>query len=125
MKIFVLVALLTGLLILRLNPAGAQVAYLLFAPQVVRAPLPTPTLTLVPTATLLPEPTGTPTPVPPTPTRTPTPRPSGCHPSYPTVCIPPPPPDLNCGDIPYRNFVVLRPDVHRFDGDGDGVGCET
>ena len=47
-----------------------------------------------------------------------------CDPSYPTVCIPPPPPDLDCGDIPYRNFPVLPPDPHGFDGDGDGIGCE-
>jgi hypothetical protein len=47
-----------------------------------------------------------------------------CDPAYPTVCIPPPPPDLNCADIPYRNFTVLPPDPHRFDGDGDGIGCE-
>ena len=48
-----------------------------------------------------------------------------CHPSYPDVCIPPPPPDLNCPDIPYKNFRVLPPDPHRFDGDKDGIGCET
>lgn len=48
-----------------------------------------------------------------------------CDPSYPTVCIPPPPPDLDCKDIPYRNFIVLPPDPHHFDGDGDGIGCET
>ena len=48
-----------------------------------------------------------------------------CDPAYPTVCIPSPPPDLDCGDIPYRNFVVLPPDPHHFDGDGDGIGCET
>jgi hypothetical protein len=47
-----------------------------------------------------------------------------CEPSYPTVCIPPPPPDLDCGDIPYRNFVVRPPDPHRLDQDGDGIGCE-
>jgi hypothetical protein len=47
-----------------------------------------------------------------------------CDPSYPTVCIPPPPPDLDCRDIPYRNFVVRPPDPHRFDRDGDGIGCE-
>jgi archaellum component FlaF (FlaF/FlaG flagellin family) len=47
-----------------------------------------------------------------------------CDPSYPEVCIPPPPPDLDCGDIPYRNFVVRPPDPHRFDRDGDGIGCE-
>jgi micrococcal nuclease len=48
-----------------------------------------------------------------------------CHPSYPDVCIPPPPPDLDCPDIPYRRFRVLPPDPHWFDGDGDGIGCET
>jgi hypothetical protein len=40
-----------------------------------------------------------------------------------------PPPDLDCGDIPYRNFRVIYtvpdPDPHRFDGDHDGIGCET
>jgi hypothetical protein len=51
--------------------------------------------------------------------------PSNCDPSYPTVCIPPPPPDLDCGDIPYDHFVVLPPDPHGFDGEGDGVGCES
>lgn len=91
----------------RLNASGG---YTLFTPQVMRAVLPTETATV----TLLP-------PV----TVTPTPRPAECHPSYPTVCIPPPPPDLDCGDIPHRNFAVLRPDVHRSRGDGDGVGCET
>jgi uncharacterized protein DUF1524 len=50
---------------------------------------------------------------------------AGCDPAYPSVCIPPPPPDLDCGDIPYRNFKVLSPDPHRFDGDHDGIGCET
>jgi len=56
----------------------------------------------------------------------PPPPPGGnCDPSYPDVCIPPPPPDLNCADITYRNFRVLPPDPHHFDGDGDGIGCET
>ncbi len=57
---------------------------------------------------------------------TPTPRPAGrnCDASYPDVCIPPPPPDLDCGDISYRNFRVVGRDPHRFDGDNDGVGCE-
>jgi len=49
---------------------------------------------------------------------------SGCDPSYPTVCIPPPPPDLDCGDISYTNFTVLPPDPHHFDGNHNGVGCE-
>jgi len=48
-----------------------------------------------------------------------------CDPAYPTVCIPPPPPDLDCGDIPYRRFTVLPPDPHNFDGNHDGVGCES
>lgn len=62
----------------------------------------------------------------PTTTTTTTTVPSGnCDPSYPTVCIPPPPPDLDCADVPHRNFVVLQPDPHRFDGNKDGVGCTT
>ena len=48
-----------------------------------------------------------------------------CHPSYPTLCIPPPPPDLDCDDIPYTNFTVVGTDPHGFDGDNDGVGCGT
>lgn len=52
------------------------------------------------------------------------PPPKDCDPAYPDVCIPPPPPDLDCSDIPYRNFRVLPPDPHHFDGDGDGIGCE-
>ncbi|MGC9524827.1 MAG: excalibur calcium-binding domain-containing protein, partial [Limnospira sp.] len=47
-----------------------------------------------------------------------------CDPSYPSLCIPPNSPDLDCGDIPQRNFPVRRPDPHRFDRDGDGIGCE-
>jgi micrococcal nuclease len=48
----------------------------------------------------------------------------GCDAAYPGVCIPSPPPDLDCRDIEHRNFTVLEPDPHNFDGDGDGVGCE-
>ena len=48
-----------------------------------------------------------------------------CDPAYPGVCIPPPPPDLDCGDISFRMFTVLPPDPHRFDGDHDGIGCEN
>jgi len=47
-----------------------------------------------------------------------------CHPSYPNVCIPYPPPDLDCKDISFRNFRVTGSDPHRFDGDNDGIGCE-
>lgn len=54
---------------------------------------------------------------------------SNCAASYPGVCIPPPPPDLDCGEITHRRFrvvhTVANPDPHRFDGDRDGVGCES
>jgi micrococcal nuclease len=53
------------------------------------------------------------------------PPPTGrCDPSYPDVCIPPPPPDLDCADIPHKNFRVVGADPHHFDGDRDGIGCE-
>jgi len=63
------------------------------------------------------------------PTPEPEPEPSepeqpSCDPSYPDVCIPPYPPDLDCGEISHRNFKVVGSDPHRFDGDGDGIGCE-
>jgi micrococcal nuclease len=48
-----------------------------------------------------------------------------CDPSYPGVCIPPYPPDLDCGEITYRRFEVLQPDPHGFDRDKDGIGCES
>ena len=48
-----------------------------------------------------------------------------CDPSYPDVCIPPPPPYLDCGDIEFRRFTVVPPDPHEFDGNADGVGCES
>jgi len=53
-----------------------------------------------------------------------TPPTDGCDPAYPDVCSPPPPPDLDCGEIAHHNFTVLAPDPHRFDRDSDGVGCE-
>jgi hypothetical protein len=45
--------------------------------------------------------------------------------AYPDICIAPPLPDLDCKDISARNFRVLSPDPHRFDWDGDGIGCES
>jgi micrococcal nuclease len=50
---------------------------------------------------------------------------ANCDPSYPSVCIPLYPPDLNCGDVSDKRFEVLPPDPHGFDNDGDGVGCES
>jgi micrococcal nuclease len=49
---------------------------------------------------------------------------ASCDRSYPDVCIPFPPPDLDCRDVPHVRFRVLTPDPHQFDGNRDGVGCE-
>lgn len=49
----------------------------------------------------------------------------GCDSSYPDVCIPPYPPDLNCPDISDDNFRVVSPDPHEFDRERDGIGCES
>lgn len=69
-----------------------------------------------------PEPEPTPEP---TPTET-TEEPTGdCDPSYPDVCIPSPPPGLNCPDVDQQDFAVKGDDPHGFDADGDGVGCES
>lgn len=63
---------------------------------------------------------------PPAPPAPPAPDPrAGCSPAYPTVCIAPAPPDLDCSDIPYRRFTVLAPDPHDFDGNRDGIGCQA
>ena len=74
-----------------------------------------PTSSTLPTATIRAQSTSVPTVA----------KSGNCDPSYPTVCIPPPPPDLNCKDIPYRRFKVLPPDPHKFDSDKDGIGCES
>lgn len=71
-----------------------------------------------------------PTPVPAPLTLIPQPPPaSNCEPSYPDICIPIGSADLDCGDIQWRRFTVLwtvpNPDPHRFDGDADGIGCES
>jgi micrococcal nuclease len=62
-------------------------------------------------------------------TTTPPPPASGCHASYPDFCIPPPPPDKDCGDFSQKNFrvdhSVANPDPHRLDGDKDGRACEN
>jgi micrococcal nuclease len=46
-----------------------------------------------------------------------------CDPSYPEVCLPPYPPDLDCRQVAPREFVVRGPDPHGFDPERDGVGC--
>ena len=62
-----------------------------------------------------------------TPKPAPVAAPGGCDPSYPDVCIRAYADvgDLDCADVPFRNFRVLPPDPHGFDGrDDDGLGCE-
>jgi Flp pilus assembly pilin Flp len=50
-----------------------------------------------------------------------------CVPSYQGVCIPPPPPDLDCADIVALGIAVpvtvVGNDPHGLDPDGDGLGC--
>lgn len=46
-----------------------------------------------------------------------------CDPAYRGACVPPYPPDVQCGDV-RRVVTVVGPDPHRLDGDGNGVGCE-
>jgi len=43
-------------------------------------------------------------------------------------CIPPYPPDLDCSDIKRMGLAPIRvvgQDVHKFDSDGDGIGCDN
>jgi endonuclease YncB( thermonuclease family) len=52
-----------------------------------------------------------------------------CEPSYPTVCIPLTPPDLDCADfLPLKSFPVKydvpNPDPHHLDGNHDGIACQ-
>lgn len=53
--------------------------------------------------------------------------PAGCDRSYPDFCIRARSEvgDLDCADVDGRRFTVLAPDPHGFDGDDDGVGCES
>jgi hypothetical protein len=65
---------------------------------------------------------GLPTPSPP---GQPAPSVGNCDPSYPDVCIPPFPPDLDCPNVEPKDFRVAGSDPHGFDGDHDGIGCES
>ena len=53
----------------------------------------------------------------------PAPANNGCDPNY-SGCVPMVNYDLDCGDIGFA-VQVLGSDHHRFDGDGDGWGCES
>ena len=49
-----------------------------------------------------------------------------CDPNY-QGCLPPYPPDLDCSDIKRMGLAPIRVigfDVHKLDGDGDGIGCD-
>ena len=85
----------------------------------------TPAQTPVPAVTPTPTPVPAPAPTPQPPAAIAPPAGSACDQSYPDVCIPPAPPDLDCGDIPYRRFRVVGADPHGFDRDRDGIGCES
>ena len=78
--------------------------------------------------TTKPDPGTRPTPVPaspPAPAPAPaTPRAPGCDPNYAGACIPVYPPDVDCNEIPDRNFQVIGTDVDHFDVDHDGIACE-
>ncbi len=54
-----------------------------------------------------------------------TPPGGGCNPNYSGACIPNSPTDLDCGDISARGFRVVGTDVYNFDGDGNGIACES
>jgi uncharacterized repeat protein (TIGR01451 family) len=52
-----------------------------------------------------------------------------CDPHYPTVCIPPLPPDLDCADLSFNRFRTVHdtpttPDPHSLDNNFDGIGCQ-
>jgi hypothetical protein len=47
-----------------------------------------------------------------------------CSPHYRGACVPIRA-DVDCSEIPDRNFRVVDEDVYNLDGDGDGIACET
>ncbi len=66
-------------------------------------------------------------PPPPTTAAPPPPPPAqaaSCDPNYSGACVPPYPPDVDCGDIG-QPVQVVGSDPHGLDRDGDGAGCES
>jgi len=47
-----------------------------------------------------------------------------CDPNYSGACVPPYPPDVDCGDLAAKGFRVVGQDVHGLDRDKDGIACE-
>jgi micrococcal nuclease len=74
----------------------------------------------------------TPTPAPeptaePLPTAVPAPQQlftTQCDPNYAGACIPPYPPDVDCGQLAANGFQVVGVNVHGLDRDHDGIACE-
>ena len=61
----------------------------------------------------------------PAPTPAPAPAPGGaCDPNYAGYCVPIVSYDLDCSDIRHR-VIVIGVDIHHFDSDHDGIGCES
>jgi micrococcal nuclease len=52
------------------------------------------------------------------------PAPPLCDPNYAGACVPVVGYDLDCGDIPVKNFTVVGVDIHGFDADNDTIACE-
>jgi hypothetical protein len=48
----------------------------------------------------------------------------GCDPNYTGTCVPTGQGDVNCSDVPAKNFQSTGSDPDGLDGDGDGVACE-
>lgn len=65
-----------------------------------------------------------PAPVAPVPSPTPAAPASACDPNYGGYCVPIVSYDLDCSDIRHR-VTVIGVDIHHFDGDHDGIGCES
>jgi hypothetical protein len=83
-------------------------------------PARTVTVAVLPAAASSPAPAPAPAPVP-----APAPAPGGaCDPNYAGFCVPIVSYDLNCDDIGHR-VTVVGVDIHHFDSDGDGIGCES
>ena len=55
----------------------------------------------------------------------PTSNSSGCDPNYAGACVPISSTDLDCSDIGVHDFQVVGTDVYGFDGDHDGIACES
>jgi hypothetical protein len=47
-----------------------------------------------------------------------------CDPNYDLACVPVSTVDVDCADLPTKNFRVKGVDIHSLDGDGDGIACE-